>query len=458
MQSASPATATAAASDAAARARKIALVLGGAWIVVALLSTFFGSGGLHRAWESMQEGGSLMWALLLGGLLALGVTYGYGVLGAGQPRWPAWPPLLLALAFPLLAWLGVTAAMYMAEEAIASASLDPLQKNTLVAAALSEALNLSRLGSWIACVVSALAALSVGARATARVPAVALRGRAVLVALVGAGGALALSAWPMVIWGVSPEAIVSAPLAATLCGVVGTAIATAALVGEPTAGDDARDLAAGDALVAAASGGAACVLGALSSGLGGMIRAFGAISAKSIDPSLKATILAAGLEEARMAALVGASMLLPLAFGAVVAATARSGGAGRAFRHARVGILVAVLVSVAAAGLLLPPATAGLRRFGPKGEQRAHPVAAVRVHEGGLGTNGGCRRPRVHEPRATWHPQRAPRPGNERGTTLLAGCNLHNSSRCHANPCGAPGASRRSVVAPSIPRSSAAAC
>jgi hypothetical protein len=330
-----------------ARARQTALKVGGGWVVVAVLGGFIQSGSTNRIFESIDEGGSVMWVLLLGGALALAISLAHGVIVIRRPAWPSWPPLLLAAGISLLAWLAVAQFGQMVQEA-ASGAMHASQKDAIIAAGWSEALHVSRLGSWIASILLALAALLSGARALARVPATAFRGRAVLLALVGGGSAVALSTIPLLTEGYAPGVMASAALAGALCGIAGAAIGTMALMGTPQAGNEAHDLAAGDALLAAITGAAACVLGAVSSAIASMATVLQVAAAKSVAPSQKASIAAAAMEELGTLSLTNATLLLPLIFAIVVVTTARPGSMTRAVNNVRVGIALALFMALPA--------------------------------------------------------------------------------------------------------------
>jgi hypothetical protein len=167
---------------------------------------------------------------------------------------------------------------------------------------------------------------------------------------------------PILLWDYGAGVLLSPALAGALCGVVGASLGASALSADAPGADDALDLAAADGFQAAISGAAACILGTLVTAVGGGIHVFGAVSAKSIDPSQKATIMEAALDEIGQLTFTNAAMLLPLAIGAVLILTAGS-RAGTVLRKSAATLIVALLVATLSAVLLWPTVGGGLERF-----------------------------------------------------------------------------------------------
>lgn len=338
------------------RSFKAALYAGLAFVVVTFLVALAHVGlALHRTWESMREGGWGLWVILALMIFMTPAVLGYGLAVSRRARWPGWPLLLPALLPPLVAAAVAALAMRMVREAISSASVHPSQKATLQAAGTSEALNLTIFGAWTACLLLSLAALLLGGRALGRVgPGVSV-GRGL--ALGGGAFVLALAAGAVAV--VLDAPILTAGLLAAVFAAGAAAMGVAALAAPEVAeAPDGHALALSDTLGAVFTSGAAIALGGLAARASGYSLVFGAVAAKSVDPSQKVAILAQGYAEVGAVPWATLAFALPLLALAAVAIISRAREVGKAFGRAWAVLLVAIFVAV------VPEAALGLQTAG----------------------------------------------------------------------------------------------
>lgn len=258
----------------------------GALLVIAVV-VLVATGNLHHAWEAMEEGGWPMLVLLPAILLTLGTQGWYASRATRRRDWPSWI-LFLGPATLLLLGLGGTV-LQIHEVHVALGTVATSWHPTLLAAGMSEALNVEALGAMGAALSANGVAVALAVRALSRAEAPDFDGRAV--------GALALALVALVLvtlYALSSPSLTGWPLLLLVPAAAG--VVCVGLGGHALGGP--REHATGAILIDLAGSALAIVatvwLAVVAMRSAAVLEGYGALSAKCVDGCRMVQIFAAG--------------------------------------------------------------------------------------------------------------------------------------------------------------------
>ena len=305
----------------------------------------FSLGGMDT-WRMFQDGGPFMYVIavlaLAGGLAELGLGLWFV---RRQHAW-AWLPIVVPLFVLLTAIAGVFLALLKLDAALDGATLERAPKTMLYAQGIAESLAISWFGAASAMILAASGSTILAARALTRVgkkPFGKQSGTALALGLAGLAAVMIARFF-------CPDLSATLPFGAfpALVGIVGVALASAALTG-PREGMDDTAGALGDALVAGLLAIAGVAFAAVIVRSNTLITGFSTLSAAS--PVDRVALLGALWTNANKASYAHFAFAAPVALALLAPLGFRLVYLGRAWRRVGGGLVGVALAAAIAFGV-----------------------------------------------------------------------------------------------------------